>query len=86
MNKNVYTSHCINTSSVLITSGFSLAGMEEVEPGRFTFIFERDEEGRLDEILKLYHSQSLSLPAHALLANFKFLKTQLNEKKRLNHS
>jgi len=79
MKKNVYQTTCIETSAVLITSNIPLFSMEQIAPRRYEFVFERDGD-RLDKVLEMYHRQQLSLPAYPLLANLKFLKTQVKNR------
>lgn len=79
MEITTYRTTCLETSSILVTSGFTDFDIYEIGPKHFEFHFNRD--AGLDRILETYHRQQLMLPAHALLANLKFLKTRINERK-----
>lgn len=74
-----YKSTDLETATILLTSGFTDFDIYEIGPKHFEFQFNRTT--GLDRILEAYHKQQLTLPAFALLANWKFLKTRINERK-----
>jgi len=75
MSNEIYGTHDLYLSSVLIAEGFPLQKLEKNQAGKATFYFQQS--GKLNAVVQGYWNQSLRINPNDLFNGLKFLKNSL---------
>ncbi len=75
MNQNIFSTSDIWLSSVLVSCGLELVGVNKIDDKKLEFCFQKN--SRLDELADNYWTKKLNLEPQLLFANFRFIKSRM---------